>query len=588
MTHRRTTTALVFSLLLCLSMGCGASTQSQTNSIGSSGKSDDSSEFSSEENNELTGAVTHKTRKIPTDVDSLGQSIHAVANGIASNDRGEVVRQSSRKSTPWVFVFEETHDSRAGQIEIALMLNQLQAEFGLRSIALEGFIQGTQADTSWFHNSSLEGVGRNHVRVASRLLSEGEISAAEFISLLFPSVQIHPVENSSDYDVDVAGNGSIIYLFQIALRSDGAEKLDLQKVERLQNSEDAKELLEYVVSVDKWCNNVYKKLTDASSFMQLEETLQLIDEIEQKALAVGYQPDEDTAAMMKGFKSFLRARDNASRTMVAATAGLAAESGDSPIAMIIGAAHTDQVCRELDVHALTYAVIRPVSLDGSNSASGRMVFQALNRKRDLKSVDVNKIGAWLDGRIKPQPIVSKKWFQAKSEMYLLTDLVAESAVARGGNPPFGLTEAELDIGLARVDRSTIELDDDDVSFRIFVFKGKRDERRPGDTEDEEKWDAYWCRAKFVGSDPLPQSLSRDIDVSKEAERELSDWLAAVRSEPKTSRGDGGPRDPTNRSRSEDPEGAQRTNVTPRAHVSSKTIAVFATSKDALADVQIAR
>ena len=74
-----------------------------------------------------------------------------------------------------VFVLEETHNSRASLVEHAIVLIRLYAQYGMRDIALEGYLQdGSRVNASWFTDRpGTSAVDR--ARVAVRLLKEGEI-----------------------------------------------------------------------------------------------------------------------------------------------------------------------------------------------------------------------------------------------------------------------------------------------------------------------------------------------------------------------------------------------------------------------------
>jgi hypothetical protein len=51
-----------------------------------------------------------------------------------------------------IFIFEEFHTSRIGQLQIAVMLLRLHDKYGLKKIGLEGAINsGRPLDAAWFH-----------------------------------------------------------------------------------------------------------------------------------------------------------------------------------------------------------------------------------------------------------------------------------------------------------------------------------------------------------------------------------------------------------------------------------------------------
>ena len=59
---------------------------------------------------------------------------------------------------------------------------------------------------------------------------------------------------------------------------------------------------------------------------------------------------------------------------------------------------------------------------------------------------------------KPQPVLNEPWFQAKAQIYWLVDRVTQRALsAGGGQPPFGLSDAELRLPYASVNPKDIAL-----------------------------------------------------------------------------------------------------------------------------------
>src|SRR5262249_38516117 len=106
----------------------------------------------------------------------------------------------------WLAVFQETHTSRIGQVEIALMLYRLHRDHRMRHIALEGYVSGTAVDAAWFHR--IPGPPSVRQRVALQLLEDGEVSAAEFVALLFPDVALNAIEDPKLYSVEIPKDDS--------------------------------------------------------------------------------------------------------------------------------------------------------------------------------------------------------------------------------------------------------------------------------------------------------------------------------------------------------------------------------------------
>ena len=97
----------------------------------------------------ISGCVEPTPQPSPPPPEGNLVSITALANAISA-DVGKVSTSESGVLEKKVIVFEENHASRAGQIEIAIMLNRLHKN-GSKVIALEGLEARKKLDTSWFH-----------------------------------------------------------------------------------------------------------------------------------------------------------------------------------------------------------------------------------------------------------------------------------------------------------------------------------------------------------------------------------------------------------------------------------------------------
>jgi hypothetical protein len=136
-----------------------------------------------------------------------------------AKDVGKVVAAGQGRSNGPIVVFEERHDSRVGQMEIALMLLRLQRQYGLQMVSLEGAMAAKgNLPVAWFANAADNSeTKRAREAVAVRMLRDGEIGAAEFIALVRPQVQVRGNEIQSEYDVTPPnGNPPVSWLLRIA------------------------------------------------------------------------------------------------------------------------------------------------------------------------------------------------------------------------------------------------------------------------------------------------------------------------------------------------------------------------------------
>src|ERR1019366_3660450 len=142
----------------------------------------------------------------------LDEMTQSISNGVAV-----VGKTSSAGSGPSVLILEETHNSRASLIEHAIVLPRLYARYGVRDIALEGYLQdGRKIDARWFTDRP-NTTAVDRARVAVRLLKEGEISAPEFSRLVYADVNLIPAEISSQYRVKMS-EGALDAVVELAQR----------------------------------------------------------------------------------------------------------------------------------------------------------------------------------------------------------------------------------------------------------------------------------------------------------------------------------------------------------------------------------
>jgi hypothetical protein len=382
----------------------------------------------------------------------------AVAGEISA-DVGQMVGSDEGVPPKTVLVFDETHISRAGQIEIAVMLLRLHDRHGLRNIALEGALesQGT-LDADWFHSLP----ERTRQDVAIEVLKEGEISGAEFMALVFPDIGVHGIEKKAEYEVepnpDLVGSAAT-YLVAIAELS--MTQGQMETFERLLDEDKVDEAVEYVVSIDPWTKERYEMLTSDTN-LSIEDLLAMYDEVEQKAGEVG----ADVEPYREGFDDIRRFYETASKrsaTMVDNTLALMEECPNTPMALSIGAGHTEKVMALLEDQGVSYAAVRQLSLIDV-PAAGELSDEAYDRKLERLSVDgEGQLGRILDGQRKPRTVLDRVEFRAKLDAYTAAVMMATGA-ATGESPPFAPEEELALLEHISVDLDSVELDDDEVIF----------------------------------------------------------------------------------------------------------------------------
>lgn len=284
-------------------------------------------------------------------------TIAQIADNILTNV-GKRTQVGGNNCTRKLIVLEERHDSRIGQIELAIMLYRLYRDYGLRHLALEGAVVEKNApDATWFHKYPNEALRRD---VAMQLLKQGEISAADFMAMVFKDFQLHPIEHQQEYQVglpDRSGDAPVAYLLAIAEKSLSPEHL--QKADLLMEQENGKEAFNFILDSDPWVKEHYNLLINSS--ISIQEIISLIDKISEKAKAVGADTDKYESSLQE-YRTFFVTASQRSHTMTEKTLALLNNNPGVPIAINTGAAHTDELKTLLKQQPVSFAVVAPASL----------------------------------------------------------------------------------------------------------------------------------------------------------------------------------------------------------------------------------
>lgn len=394
-----------------------------------------------------------------------------IADDISKNV-GKVMQVNDGSSDQQVIVFEETHDSPAGQVEIAMMMNRLYENYGLRQISLEGaFKSDGKLDTSWLPKDT-PFVAKQPIRsredVVVQLLQDGEISSSEAMTLIYNDMVVTGSEVADEYNYELsddAASAPIIYLYLIAIPGMNSE--EKSKANELLNAKKTLEGVEYIISTDDWTNKEYALIKDKTKIISAESWLKILDDIEAKAVSEGAEITSENKQAISDLRKFYVIASQRSRTMVNNT--LAIVSPNIPVAMVIGAAHTELVVDLLTKKGVSFAVIRSNML-ANNLENGDLSTEAYNRKSHQLSIDLpGTLGALLDGRKKPQPVINKTWLQSKYTIYIVADTIAR-AVASGKKPPFD--DIIPDSQNVKVDKSSITIKGNVVFFSITAPDNK--------------------------------------------------------------------------------------------------------------------
>lgn len=386
---------------------------------------------------------------------------------------GVVARSSAGGKGPLIVLLEECHNSRATQIEHAITLLRLFEQHGLRHIGLEGYLkEDRKIDVDWFGKAAGNLTGTGRARVAVQLLKEGEISSAEFLKLIHPEVVLAPIETRAEYDVkldDTAAMAPTLYLVKIAQLSLRQEHVP--RIQKLQQAKKIKEMIDYILSIDPWTDRMSKALhdTDNAKMKTAEGQLKLVTQIKERAVRKRVDLSADEREAMRRNLAFWEGRVKASDTMVQSILGLHAASAQV-VAMTIGAAHTDGMCRMLEQRKRRYAVVTPNSLKDKDNR-GDLSWDMFERKYEETSVFSEGfmkqvLAAFpINTQKKPPPVLDQAWFQAKAELYLFTERIVRRVLGPptmpdGGKPPFDFADDDLSGRWVRIDPSRIGIEQD--------------------------------------------------------------------------------------------------------------------------------
>jgi hypothetical protein len=358
-----------------------------------------------------------------------------------------------KKSAP-IMVMEEAHNSRAAQIQHAIALVRLYSKYGLRDIALEGYLKDdTKIDTDWYQKAARKDT-RAKIEVAVRLLEEGEISSAEFLKLAYNDVSLHPIEISKEYNVEIgekAQTAPLLCLLKIAQGSlTQNHLLEVQRLDREskklngeKRNEKIRELLNYILSTDPWVKQTADTMRSEDFFTKvpLQNHVKIMEEIKRRTEVKSVNLNSDEITALDKYIAFSRGRANAEYTMVDATINVADHKDVPIVAMIIGCAHTQKICELLKKEQRSYAVITPMALKKADKR-GELDYEMFERKYQKLSVftegflsNVLKETFQAKANKKPKPVLNEPWLKARSELSLFADRIVRAVFGGGGQAP---------------------------------------------------------------------------------------------------------------------------------------------------------
>lgn len=353
--------------------------------------------------------ATAVTEGAPAEPSPAGPPTLQEMAGEVAADVGQVMTVVEGDPQRVIFLFEERHDSRLGQVEIAIMLNRLYRDYGMRHIGLEGQpAQKGPLDLTWAHEQPYYQPDQpisSREDVIVQTLQDGEISAVEAIGLIYYDVVVDGIDDAGLYAFEIGDSAHsvhIYYLLNIAWA--GMSNVERTAYMSLYNDKKYDEAMEFALSTDEWTAEMWGRLSNTVDIASAEEWLEALDAMKARAAEVNAVLDDQAAADLASLREYIQTVSQRSDIMAANMLALTQAYPGAPLAMNAGAMHTARLVELLTQGGASLVVLRPQSL-AEGSTLGLLSPEAYNRKAAGLSVDPDGwLGSFLDGRRKPEPV----------------------------------------------------------------------------------------------------------------------------------------------------------------------------------------
>jgi hypothetical protein len=456
-----------------------------------------------------------------------------------------------------IFVFEEYHNSRVGQLQIAVMLLRLHDQHGVREFGVEGAIQGTpDLSATWYHQAGGADAQGLRDAVAVRMLAEGEVGAGEFLALVRPTARVFGLELRSEYDVALESEGSaqVFYLMKIAEKH--LSQADIRSVNRLIEQKKLEEAIEHILMSDPWVRTKYEVLK-AGSITSIDGMAQLARDIRDRAREQDVEIDAENKANMDKTIAFFEAATQRSSTMTSYILNQASVKSGAAAAMQIGAGHTSQILGILKTADASYAQIAPKALNPDFAILSNEQFARKNVLEWTRTTE-GTLGRLLNAKRKPPPIIGTATAHSYASLNLAVLIVAKAA-RLGKRVPDDIWGEISGLPELSVDRDSFFQDGYDIVFRAW----------PIDTAGRKR--EVWIRAGTSdtkrGADSLEARLVRAI-----ADLDDSDGIPPQK-----------PPSNSTATKDEGPSDGKRAEVVV-SRIDAEVVAVFAASRDKAAEI----
>jgi len=425
---------------------------------------------------------------------------------------GSLVQKTVKTKQGPIYVFEENHASLRGQIQIATMLTRLFKSEGLRIIGLEGAIKSDKPLPTASFISGTDKFARNDA--LRRMLLDGEISGVEYVGSRNPDVEVWGIESEEEYNVKPPEGISPGFIAILTIAEKIVSRKNLIKFNELVQQKKIDEALELLKDCDSWLRKQLEYMNkEKASIQNLKKYLQ---DILKKAEEVGVHLPPKVTQGIEQMLLFYETADNRSFTMVRTIADLSKKYPGEPIAMIIGAAHSETVMKALQSNGLYAFLLRPKNLKPDETDKGLTFFN--NKSKGLWANDSKgTFGEFLNSDLKerkPPPLIGDITRIGRGSMHYAVSRVAYAA--RGGLviPDDIIDELKNLPGGISVDPKSFSQDGFDVIFRLYIEESGKEKK------------SIWIRSGSVkaqiqeeNSLTVTDSLEKDMDYLNAADNE---------------------------------------------------------------------
>ncbi|MDR0475584.1 MAG: hypothetical protein LBH43_18160 [Treponema sp.] len=358
-----------------------------------------------------------------------------------------------------VIIFPERHNSRLIQAEIGWALDILLDDCGINTIALEGmYIDETMAGAQTAYRTETE-----KYTVLLAALEHGDIKAPEFMYLAKDS-HVFGIEDKDEYAVTIpqAANLALIQALLMSIIFDqGLEAYNRGVDSFIKDEIDLNTLL----SLNPWAAETVQILNKSGSITAIASRLTELEEKTNSLL------DAKTKTGIKQLKGFYETAYKRSHTMAGAVRQKLRKKNE-PLAMIIGAAHTEDITAYFDKNRVRYYVLEPGGLNAADVWSD-LTNEEYERKEEGKPVFINRqiSGFFMNGR-NFRPTYKEDWTEKQLNFTALVSVIINGASSPP--PAKDFTPDMLYSNGLRVAAESIKISNPaDINFYVENTRGER-------------------------------------------------------------------------------------------------------------------